>query len=306
MTELRSPEPSVEPTIESVTVGEVIGPLTFNLEPGDYPDYVDSGAISPGWLQLPDGRQAAPHSLLFEAGNRAFSSKYLSGRKLNAGVLHRFYAPLIPPSHLATTVEVLRTYVKRGREHVEFVARVHDDSGRLLMASHNNWVMNSAVRHEQDVPPAESRAAVEELDAQAPTLPVSPHAIALAEGEELPPLQRNAMLNEPPGGFGPNSVHGDEYAQRVLGTRGGIVLGSTLLGYVNEQLGRALGASWLERGSLDVRIIASVVRNDLVTAQARVAGRRVEAGLEYLEFEVSVTNEVEHRTAVVGTARYLL
>ncbi|MFN8638050.1 MAG: hypothetical protein U0360_00990 [Dehalococcoidia bacterium] len=115
------------------------------------------------------------------------------------------------------------------------------------------------------------------------------------------------MAWEPPGGHGPNSVHSDEYARRVLGTRGAIVLGSSILGYVYEVLGRALGPSWLERGALDARFVAPIVRDDLVTAHARVSEVVRDADGERLDFEVWVANGAEDgRTSIVGTASYQL
>jgi hypothetical protein len=162
--------------------------------------------------------------------------------------------------------------------------------------------MNSSVRHDQDSLHEQLPSVFDHpLPKRTFSIPVSPQAATLRVGDELPPLQRPAWLDVPPGGHGPDSVHGDEYARRVLGTRGAIVLGSTVLGYVNEQLGRALGPSWLERGSLDVRFVSPVVRNDLVTARARVAS--IDA--DRVAFEVEVTNAaMDQQTSIVGTARY--
>ncbi len=294
----------VEPTLDTVHMGDRFGPNAYGLEPGVYPDYFDASAIDWTWLQLPDGRTALPHSIAFEDGNRTFSLRYLSGRKLNARVRHTFYRPLVAPVGISDSVKIERTLVRRGREHVEYLATVSDQSGRLLMTSQSDWVMNSSVRHDHDSPPD---GAVSVFNRALPTrefsLPPSPRAHDLQVGDELPPLGRQAWLYEPPGGHGPNSVHGDEYARRVLGTRGAIVLGSTVLGYVNELLGRALGPSWLERGALDVRFTSPIVHNDPVTARARVASVD-ERGVE---FEVQVTDAADaDQQAIVGTARYAL
>jgi len=295
----------IEPTIETVTPGDVITGYEYDLIPGVYANYVDASAISPGWLRLPDGRQAVPHSVLFEDSNRTFSTRYLSGRKLNAGVRHVFYGPIVPPIHVVGSVEILKTYIRRGREHVEFMARVHDGDGRLLLASHNNWVMNTLVTHDADQAGTDVPAPV--LPPRQYTLPVSERALAMQPGEELAPFERTSVLNEPNGGFGDNSVHGDEYARRVLGLRGGVTLGSTNLGYINELLGRQFGPSWLERGSLDVRFIGGVVRNDQVAARARVTGRVQDDEGERLDIEVWLTNEtLDSRTAIVGSASYRL
>ncbi len=295
----------VEPTLQTVFPGDRHGPNRYQLLPGIYPDYFDAGVVDWSWLQLPDGRQALPHSAAFEDGNRTFSLRYLSGRKLNARVRHVFYAPLAPPADVEATVEIERTYVRRGREHVEFLARVHDHEGHLLMLSHNDWVMNSSVRHDEDSPPESYERSESVVPPRTFSMHVPEHVHRLQPGDELSALQREAWLSEPGGGHGADSVHGDEYAQRVLGTRGAIVLGSTTLGYVNEVMGRALGPSWLERGSLDVRFIGPVVRGDLVTARARVAGVASGASGERLDFEVWVTDAAEDdRTVIVGTASY--
>lgn len=298
----------IEPTLDTVTVGDCLGPNEYDLVAGVYPDYFDAGAIDWTWLRLPDGRQALPHSLAFEDGNRTFSLRYLSGRKLNARIRHTFYRPLVPPLAVSATVEIGRTYIRRGREHVEFLALVRDREGNLLMASQNDWVMNSSVRHDEDSPPeAYAPTSTVEGVPRHFTIPMPDAVSSLSAGDELPALERAAWLSEPEGGHGSNSVHGDEYARRVLGTRGAIVLGSTTLGYVNELLGRALGPSWLERGSLDVRFTGPVVRNDPVTAHARVAGIEQDAGGERLDLDVSVTNGAEDdRTVIVGTASYRL
>ncbi|MFN8638051.1 MAG: hypothetical protein U0360_00995 [Dehalococcoidia bacterium] len=123
----------------------------YRLASDAYPDYFDAGAVDWNWLRLEDGR-ATPHSVAFEDGNRTFSQRYLSGRKLNAHIRHVFYAPPVEPLDVSDSVEVERTYVRRGREHVEFLALVRDSAGRMLMASENDWVMNSAVRHAEDSP----------------------------------------------------------------------------------------------------------------------------------------------------------
>jgi hypothetical protein len=298
----------IEPTIKTVVPGDRFGPHAYDLSAGAFPDYFDAEAVDWEWLRLPDGRMAVPHSAAFEDGNRTFSLRYLSGRKLNAHIQHIFFRPLIAPQRVVDTVEIQRTHIRRGREHVEFMALVRDGDGNLLMASQNDWVMNSSVGHEQDSPPeAYATPPAASLPPRGFSMPPSERALALQPGDELSALQRRAWLYEPPGGHGPDSVHGDEYARRVLGTRGAIVLGSTTLGYVNEVLGRALGPSWLERGSLDVRFTGAVVRNDPVTACARVTGVQRDAGGERLDFEVWVANEaLDGQTSIAGTASYRL
>ncbi|MEZ4503879.1 MAG: hypothetical protein R3C39_14750 [Dehalococcoidia bacterium] len=294
----------IEPTLETVRAGDRFGPVVREVRGDNPPDYFDAAAVDSAWLRLPDGRVALPHSAAFEDGNRTFSTRYLSGRKLNARVRHTFYRPLVPPVRVTDAVEIPRTLIRRGREHVEFLATVHDEDGRLLMASQNDWVMNSSVRHEHDTAPEGVPSVFDlALPPREYTIEVPSAARELRVDDELPSLERAAWLAEPPGGHGPNSVHGDEYARRVLGTRGAIVLGSTVLGYVNEQLGRTLGPAWLERGTLDVRFVGPVVRGDLVTARTRVS-----AVLEtHIEFEVTVSNAaVEDQSAIVGTARFEL
>lgn len=298
----------IEPTIETVTPGERLGPNTYDVDGHTHPDFYDASATDEGWLRLPDGRVAIPHTVAFEDGNRTFSQKYLSGRKLNARIIHTFYRPVVAPDRLTATVAVERTYIRRGREHVEFLALVRDSEARLVLASRNNWVMNSSVRHEQDSPPeAFDSPPVLSLPPREFTLPVPTDVRALRPGDELPTLTRSAWLFEPPGGHGPNSVHGDEYARRVLGTRGAIVLGSTTLGYVNELLGRTLGPSWLERGSLDVRFTGAVVRNDPVTAHARVVGVERDAEGDRVDIEVWVTDgAMDDQKVISGIASYRL
>ncbi len=297
----------IEPTLETVRPGDGFA-REYRLTSDAYPDYFDAGAVDWSWLRLADGRVATPHSVAFEDGNRTFSQRYLSGRKLNAHIRHVFYAPLLQPLEVADSVDVERTYIRRGREHVEFLALVRDAEGRVLMASENDWVMNSAVRHAEDSPPdAYATPRVSALPPRQFTMPASEGARALRVGDELPSLERRAWLWDPPGGHGPNSVHGDEYARRVLGTRGAIVLGSSILGYVYEVLGRALGPSWLERGALDARFVAPIVRDDLVTAHARVSAVVRDAEGEHVNFEVWVANAAEdERTSIVGTASYCI
>lgn len=298
----------IEPTLETVHEGDRIGPIAFDLGADAYPPHFDADAVDRSWLLLPDGSTALPHSVGFEFSNLTFSSRYLRGHKLNARIRHVCQRPLVPPVTVTGVVEIARTFIRRGREHVEFNAVFEDDEGRVVMTSQADWVMNSPVRHDHDSP---GDGSVSVFDRPLPerefSIPVPPHVHELRAGAGLPSLERQAWLYEPPGGHGPDSIHSDEYARRVLGTRGAVMVGSTVLGYVNEVLGRALGPTWLERGSLDVRFIRPMVHNDLVTAHARVDEVVHDDRGDWIEFEVWVTNaEEDGGTSIVGTARYEL
>ena len=105
----------IEPTLETVRPGDRLT-REYRLTAEAYPDYFDAGAVDWSWLRLDDGRVATPHSVAFEDGNRTFSQRYLSGRKLNAHIEQQVGNP-----------ELVALYLRwRDRQHGQALPRAED------------------------------------------------------------------------------------------------------------------------------------------------------------------------------------
>ena len=118
-------------------------------------------------------------------------------------------------------------------------------------------------------------------------------------GEEIPTLTRTASLPPNPGGR--NVIHDNEYAKQQ-GLRGGLIGGSTLLGYVLQMLYNHFGQNWLHHGKINVSFIGGgAIDGDVLTGHGKVTSAAQEEAGTRLSLDVWLENQTGAKV-VVGQA----
>lgn len=121
-------------------------------------------------------------------------------------------------------------------------------------------------------------------------------------GEEVPVYPRQATLVPPPGGYKWGSPHNDEYARTVLGLRGGLVPGVTLLAYATEFLVQLFGEDWFTSGAVESRFVGGgVIDKENTTIHGRVTGIEPENGRQRIKLDIWMERE-DGQTGLVGAA----
>lgn len=130
-------------------------------------------------------------------------------------------------------------------------------------------------------------------------------AVEFKVGEEVPVYQRQATLVPPPGGYPWGSPHNDEYAKQVLGFRGALVPGVTVMAYMTEFMVQLFGKDWFTSGTITNQFIGGgVIDRDNVTMHAKVSGVEPEGGRKRVKLEIWLDRE-DGQKALVGTASSL-
>lgn len=121
-------------------------------------------------------------------------------------------------------------------------------------------------------------------------------------GEEVPAQRRRARLVPPPGGYRWGSPHNDAYAREVLGLRGGLVPGVTLLAYATEFLVGLFGEHWFTWGAIDARFVGGgVVDQDEIGIHGRVTGLEPDQGRERVKLDIWM-ERADGQTVLAGNA----
>lgn len=130
-------------------------------------------------------------------------------------------------------------------------------------------------------------------------------AVEFRVGEEVPVYPRLATLVPPPQGYPWGSPHNDEYALTVLGFRGALVLGQTLLAYMSEFMVHLFGADWFTSGKISCRFVGGgVCHGDNLALRARVMGVEPDGNRERVSLEIWLERE-DGQTTVSGSANCL-
>lgn len=142
----------VPPTMESVVVGEELGPVEYDLTENEVAAFADRiENMSVERLTLSDGRRAAPPTIIGGDYVKVLRTRYGGG---DTGPVHthakyRFLRPIVPPLHIVVTGKVIDKYIRRGREYLVVRTVTSDGEGNELAHGENTWWMNISVHHEE-------------------------------------------------------------------------------------------------------------------------------------------------------------
>ena len=137
----------VRATIETVVVGEHLGPVEYELTEEDIAAYRERTQDGGESLTLPDGRQAAPPTITAGDYNKVLGTKYSTFDVIHTKAQHEFKKPIVPPAKLNASGVVVDKYIRRGREFLVIETVTVDEQGEEVVRSRNVWLINASVRH---------------------------------------------------------------------------------------------------------------------------------------------------------------
>lgn len=141
----------VRATLETVTVGEELGPVEYDLAEDDVAQFIDRVEnVSAERLLLPDGRRAAPSTVIGGDYVKLLTTKYSTYDVVHARAKHRFVRPIVAPVHIVVTGKLTEKYLRRGREYLVVETVTRDGDGNELAVSENTWLINASVRQEPE------------------------------------------------------------------------------------------------------------------------------------------------------------
>jgi acyl dehydratase len=129
----------------------------------------------------------------------------------------------------------------------------------------------------------------------------------LKPGHELPPLVKTISQRQIDAysGVRPRSIHTDESWARAKGFRAPLAQGMMSTAYVSEMMTRALGAGFVQGGTISVAFVKPVYVGDRLTVRGVVKEQRPEHGATRVLVDVWCENQQGQKTAV-GTASGLV
>ena len=143
----------IEATWATVHVGEELPGAVYDLTEESLIEWRNRTIPGIGeWLVLPDGRRAAPVSIISADYAKVMYQKFSALGLAHARSRLEPVKLLIPPLRVAVAGKIVDKYIRRGREYFDVEVTIRDDTGDLLVRNLNSYWMNASVRHESDTP----------------------------------------------------------------------------------------------------------------------------------------------------------
>ena len=133
--------------IETVIVGEQLGPVEIDIREEDVEAYGDNVQDGGSLLTLADGRHAAPATITAGDYVKVMGVKYSPAGAIHTKAAHEFKKAIVAPAKLSASGVIVDKYIRRGREFVVIESVTVDETGAEVVRSRNTWMMNPSVHH---------------------------------------------------------------------------------------------------------------------------------------------------------------
>lgn len=254
---------------EPACVGRHCGSNTYDATPGLVDFYADAlDDRSPLYAEL------APPLLFHSECYRFLGEWYLRNLfgNLHARQDWELMAPIPIGTRVRTRSTIVERYAKRGRDYVVNETDLVDAAdGRLLVRGRTHQSFLPPREGEGFLPPREGAGSGFVVDAETPGRKGPPPSFPVANGPDLPALEkkvdaRRCWMFSGPG----RNYHTDRDAARQLGFPDIVVQGMMSTCFVSQLMQDHFGRGWVEGGKMSVKLTNVLWADETVQTRGRI------------------------------------